>query len=74
MSPDEKTEKKRLRPSKKIKLSMSPGNDIHFMNEATKILHRTQDPDNSHKHKSIVCVICDWFIIGAETIHYLSKD
>jgi hypothetical protein len=34
----------------------------------------TQDSDNSHKHKSIVCVMCDWFIIGTETIHYLSKD
>ncbi len=74
MSPDEKTEKKILRLSKKRKLSMSPGNDIHCMKEANKILHRTQESDNSHKHKSIVCVICDWFIIGTETIHYLSKD
>ena len=44
------------------------------MKEAKKYLHRTQDPENSHKHKSIVCVICNWFIIGTEKIHYLSKD
>jgi hypothetical protein len=36
MSPDEKTEKERLKLSKKIKLSMSPGNDIHCMKEAKK--------------------------------------
>ncbi len=34
MSQDEKTEQKRLRLSKKIKLSMAPGNDINFMKEA----------------------------------------
>jgi hypothetical protein len=42
--------------------------------EALKILHGTQHAENLHKHKSIVCVICDRFIIGAETIHYLSKE
>jgi hypothetical protein len=44
------------------------------MKEAKKYLHRTQDPENAHKHKSIVCVICNWFIIETEKIHYLSKD
>jgi hypothetical protein len=28
----------------------------------------------SHKHKSIVCLICDQFIVWMETIYYLSKD
>ncbi len=37
-------------------------------------MQRSQDPENSHKHKSIVCVICDQFIIGTKMIHYLSKD
>jgi hypothetical protein len=36
ISSDEKTEKKRLRLSKKLKLSMSPGNDIHCMKEQKK--------------------------------------
>jgi hypothetical protein len=44
------------------------------MKEAKKYLHRTQDPENAHKRKSIVCVICDLFITGTEKIHYLSKD
>jgi hypothetical protein len=39
-----------------------------------KKLHRTQDPENAHKHKSIVCAICNRFIIRTEKIHYLSKD
>ncbi len=30
------------------------------MNEGgKKYLHRTQDPDNAHKYKSIACVICN---------------
>jgi RecA-family ATPase len=29
---------------------------------------------NPHKQKSIVRVICDRFIIGTETIHYLSMN
>ena len=49
-------------------------NDAHFIKEAKKHLHRTQDSLNTHKHKSIVCVVCDQFIIGTETIHYLSKN
>jgi hypothetical protein len=44
------------------------------MKEAKKYLYRTQDPENAHKHKSIVCVICNQLIIGTEKIHYLSKD
>ncbi len=74
MSPDEKTQKKRLMLRKKVKLSMSPGNDINCMKEAQKILYRTQGHDNSYKYKSIVCVICNQFVFGMETIHYLSKD
>jgi hypothetical protein len=49
-------------------------NDFECMKEAKKYLHRTQDHDNPHKHKSIICVICDRFIIGTEKIHHLSKD
>jgi hypothetical protein len=29
---------------------------------------------NPHKHKSIVCIVCDQFIIITETIYYLSKN
>jgi hypothetical protein len=43
------------------------------MKEAKQILHRTQHPTNPHSHKAIVCIICDWFIIGTEIIHKLSS-
>ena len=42
------------------------------MKEAKQILHRTQHPTNPQSHKAIVCIICDRFIIGTETIHKLS--
>jgi len=41
--------------------------------EAKQFLQRTQDPTNPHMHRAIVCVICDRFIIGTETIHKLTK-
>jgi hypothetical protein len=34
-------------------------NDAHCIKEAKKYLHRTQHSLYPHKHKSIVCVICD---------------
>ncbi len=40
--------------------------------EAKQFLHRTQDPRNPHKHRATVCIICDRFIIGTETIHKLT--
>ena len=42
--------------------------------QAKKCLQRTQDLTDPLKHKAIVCVICDRFIIGTETIHYLSTE
>jgi hypothetical protein len=67
----EKNPRKRLRLAKNDTPSISPRDCIK---EAKKYLHRSQDPENPHKHKSIVCVICDRLIIGTEKIHYLSKD
>jgi len=32
--------------------------------EALKFLHRIKDPKNPHKHRAIVCIICDRCIIG----------
>ena len=43
------------------------------MKEAKQFLHRTRDPANPHMHRAIVCIICDRFIIGTETIHKLTK-
>ncbi len=40
-----------------------------LMNEAKQIFHRTQNPTNPQSHRAIVCIICDWFIIGTEKIH-----
>ncbi len=42
--------------------------------EAKKNLHRTRDPANPHQHRATVCIICDCFIIGIETIHELTKE
>jgi hypothetical protein len=44
------------------------------MKEAKRILHRTQDSANPHSHRAIVCIICDWFIIGTETIYKLTNN
>ena len=43
------------------------------MKEARRFLYRTQDPAKPHKHRATVCIICDRFIIGTETIHKLTK-
>ena len=42
--------------------------------EAKQFLLRTWDPANPHQHKATVCIICDCFIIGIETIHKLTKE
>ncbi len=46
----------------------------HEMKEAKQFLHRTWDPGNPHRHRATVCIICDRFIIGTETIHKLTKE
>ena len=42
--------------------------------EAMKFLHRAKDLKNPHKHRAIVCIICDHCIIGTEAIHKLTKE
>jgi hypothetical protein len=44
------------------------------MKKAKLISHRTQDPANPHCHREYVCTVCDWFIIGTETIHKLTNN
>jgi hypothetical protein len=44
------------------------------MKEAKQFLHRTRDPANPHMHRATVCIICNRFIIGTETIHKLTKE
>jgi hypothetical protein len=46
----------------------SSGKERNCGKEALKFLHRTQNAESLHKHKSFVCVICDRFIIGTEII------
>jgi hypothetical protein len=41
--------------------------------EALKFLLRTKDPKDPHKHRAIVCIICDRCIIGTEAIRKLTK-
>ncbi len=42
--------------------------------EAMKFLHRTKDLKNPHKHRAIVCIICNSCIIGTEAIRMLMKE
>ncbi len=42
--------------------------------EAMKFLCRTKDLKNPHKHRAIVCIICDHCIIGTEAIRKLTKE
>jgi hypothetical protein len=42
--------------------------------EAKQFLLRTRDPANPHQHRATMCVVCDCFIIGIETIHKLTKE
>ena len=44
------------------------------MKESVKYLHRTKDSENPHKHRAIVCIICDHCIIGTEAINNLTKE
>ncbi len=43
------------------------------MKEAKQTLHRMQNPTNPQRHRAIVCIICDRFIIGTEKIHELTS-
>jgi len=36
----------------------------HATKEATQFLHSTRDPGNPHRHRAIVCNICDCFRIA----------
>ncbi len=50
----------------------------NVINRATKegkqFLHRTRDSANPNMHRAPVCIICDRFIIGTETIHKLTME
>jgi hypothetical protein len=75
----EKIRRRKNEALEKMKVRMtshgnSSGNLRNCGKEALKFLHRNQYAENPHKHKSIVCVICDRFIIGTEIIHYLLKE
>jgi hypothetical protein len=77
--PDEIIRRRKKEAIEKLKVRMtsngkSSGKEQNCGKEKTKFLQRTQNAQNPHKHKSIVCVICDQFIIGTETIHYLLKE
>ena len=44
------------------------------MKEAKQVLHRTRDENDPSRHKVPVCIICDCFILGTETIKYLKPN
>ncbi len=69
-------EKDKLRKSRSENQDGDMENVInHSMKESLKYLHRTKDPENPLKHRAIVCIICDRFImIGIEAIHKLTKE
>jgi hypothetical protein len=73
---NENTSKKRKQQGWQHNVSTTVCHDQEMTNaikrslkEAKQILHRTQDPANPHCHRAIMCIICDRFIIGTETIH-----
>ncbi len=79
MAPDQKIRRRKKEAIERMKHRMcnngkSSGKEINCGKELLRFLHRTQNTEKPHKHKSIVCVIYDQFIIGIETIHYLLKD
>ena len=43
----------------------------HAEKKAKQALHRTQDENDGSMHKTHVCVICDCFILGTDSIRYL---
>ena len=47
---------------------------VRATKEAKQFLHRLRDPANPQMHRETVCIICDHFIIGMETIHKLTKE
>lgn len=44
----------------------------YAVKDAKMVLHRTQHPTDPYLHQAIVCIICDTFVIGTESIHKLS--
>ena len=42
--------------------------------QAKKYLHRTKHEDDGSEHKANVCIVCDCFIIGTESIRYLRTN
>jgi hypothetical protein len=44
------------------------------MKESVKFFYQTKDLENPHKHRAIVCIICDRCIIGTEATHKLTKE
>jgi hypothetical protein len=44
------------------------------MKESVKFLHQTKDPESPHKHRAIVCIICNCCVIGTEAIHKLMTE
>ena len=42
--------------------------------KAKKYLHRTKKEDDGAEHTANVCIVCDCFIIGIESIRYLHAN
>ena len=43
------------------------------MKQAKQVLHRTQDENNPSRHRAHVCIICDCFILGTDSIKHLKE-
>ena len=80
-----RTNDKQLKKSKRTCQHRTTGDNVYndnetkmsierLMKEAKHVLHRTKDPNNPFRHRAIVCIICDCFIIGTEKIYKLTPS
>ena len=46
----------------------------NVVRQAKKKLHRTKHPDDSTQHRAYVCIACDCFIMGNESLRIMTRQ
>ena len=54
--------------------AMMKENIATAMKQAKQVLHRTKDESNPSRHRAHVCIICDCFILGTDSIKHLKEN
>ena len=68
----ERLKLRNVRKNQEVENKNEENNDIkRAVQEALRDLHRTKDANNPLKHRAHVCIVCDAFIIGTESINSL---